>query len=309
MFVNNPDTLKNILPISAATHHILKGMFAIEPRDRPSLRQIRKLILAVDTFCLTEEQLRTAHSAARAAAAAVRPAVVAPAAPPPVVVATPAPRAPLEECFERHHITEPRLDLVRSEAEYAQVAVRAVHVDADYHDQHWSQHSSYADLDQDVLNQIDYHHHHHHHAPTVYRRAQTPAPHAQHVHAAAGTPSLVGGGNPFALETTSSQSSSSGDASLPPTPEFNPADKAVNGGGVIPVPVPAWTVGQQKVQYQDPELLHMSPLAPHRQALNPQSFFTSIYRMREAWMLEYPHYPFRYVIHGPAMITPITRAR
>lgn len=267
MFVNNPDSLRNILPISAATLHILKGMFALEPRDRPSLRQIRKQILAVDTFCLTEEQLKTAHAAARAAAAAVRP--IAP--PPPVVVAPVAPvgaippRALLEESFERQHITEPQVDIVGGDGEYAQVAVRGV--DAEFHNQHWSQHSSYADLDQDVLNQINYHHqHHHHHQPqVVYHRAQAPAEHAQaHAHAQVHTPSLVGGGDPFALEHISSQSS--GDASLPPTPEFNPADKAAvaNGAGVTP----AWTVAQQKVQLQEPELFHMSPLSPHRQAFN-----------------------------------------
>lgn len=271
MFVNNPDVLRQMLPISAATHHILKGMFALEPRDRSSLRQIRKLILAVDRFCLTEEELKTAPAAARAAAAAVRPV-----APPPVAVApviAPAPRASLlAESFERQQITEPQVDIVGGEGEYAQVAVRGV--DTEFHNQHWSQHSSYADIDQDVLNQIDYHHHHHHHQPqVVYHRGQTPAQHAQaQAHAQVATPPLVGGGDPFALEHTSSQSLSSGDASLPPTPEFNPADKSVAGNGGIKVTgtgiSPAWTGGQQNVQIQEPELFHMSPLAHQRQAFN-----------------------------------------
>jgi len=72
-FVHNPDFLRTILPISHATNRILKGLFALEPRDQMSLRELRKRIQAVDTFTMTEDELRTAHSAARAAAASVRP--------------------------------------------------------------------------------------------------------------------------------------------------------------------------------------------------------------------------------------------
>jgi serine/threonine protein kinase len=71
-YVHNPEFLRTILPISHATNRILKGLFALEPVERMSLRELRRQVLALDTFTMTDDELRTAHSAARAAAAASR---------------------------------------------------------------------------------------------------------------------------------------------------------------------------------------------------------------------------------------------
>jgi serine/threonine protein kinase len=73
-FVEYPDFLKSILPITEDTHHILKGLFAIEPTQRTSLADLRRQILGVRSFTLSDDELRYAHSAARLAAAAVRQA-------------------------------------------------------------------------------------------------------------------------------------------------------------------------------------------------------------------------------------------
>lgn len=68
-FVQDPEFLQTILPISDATHRILKETFTLDPRKRISLARMREMVMDIETFTMDEEQLRTAHSAARALAA------------------------------------------------------------------------------------------------------------------------------------------------------------------------------------------------------------------------------------------------
>jgi hypothetical protein len=177
-----------------------------------SLRVLRKLVMAVDTFTMTEDELRHAHSAARAAAASVRPKVVE--APP-----------------------APQVNVIDHDGSYTAIDVDQ-RLQGQVQGQQWSQYSTYADIDQDVLDQIDYQNQNQHQDQRV------PAQVAFSVE----TPALVGGAaDPYALRPTHSRSSSSGDASsLPPTPEFNPADKA----NAAPV-VPEWNLGNRKVVEQE----------------------------------------------------------
>lgn len=197
-FVHNPEFLRTILPISHATNNILKGLFNLEPRKRPSLAELRRQILAVDTFTMTEEELKTAHSAARAAAAAVRPI-------PPTVAPVVIPQQSLlqEIDVDQHHIYD------------AQPTDR----------QPWSG-SSGVYIDESIMNQIDF--------------SEPPArnhPPVSAVGVPAAPPPTVPihieafDSETYSLLATSSQSSSSGDGdiSLPPTPEFNPADKLDHG--------------------------------------------------------------------------------
>lgn len=170
-----------------------------------SLKELRRHILAIDTFTMTDDELRTAHSAARAAAAAVRPQ------PPPSPIVIP----------------------------------KAAVVDADeYYHPHaadnWSSNSAFA-IDDAVFSQID------------FTRPQAPVPtHYRHAQPA---DSMKVDNDPFALAQTSSRSSSSGDISLPPTPEFNPADKTT-----AVVPVPRWNLGGKAPP--QPDLLHVNLPSP-----------------------------------------------
>ncbi|KAK4687630.1 hypothetical protein P7C73_g2478, partial [Tremellales sp. Uapishka_1] len=202
-FVHNPDFLRTILPISHSCNHILKGLFELEPTRRVTLRELRRQILAVDTFTMSEAELRTAHAAARAAAEAVRPA------PPPTPQAAPqaSPRA-------------------------AAVAVNVIDVNGQTVQARgspqagtWSASSAFATLsaariDSVVFSHIDF-----------------------------STPSALAAAP--ALATASSTSSSNCGTSLPPTPEFNPADK--NGAPAVP----NWDLGG-KAPHQ-PALLHVNP--------------------------------------------------
>lgn len=218
------------------------------------------MVLAVDTFTMTEEELRHAHSAARAAAASVRPAAVpAPvSAPAPPRAPTPAPPRNVHPIEEDEDMSEPQVAIVGEHGEYTQVPIHGVN----YEGQHWSQHSAYADLDPRILEQIDYQRHPAQiHAATPVQLQQpkirfaTPPQAYRGQHTPVETPSLVGT-DPYALAPTTSRSSSSGDASLPPTPEFKPADKA-NAGGMS-----QWaTSGNKKpIEFREPDVLHISPI-------------------------------------------------
>jgi hypothetical protein len=175
------------------------------------LRTLRKLVNAVDTFTMTEDELRHAHSAARAAAASVRPKVVVE----PIVIPAP---------------VQPIVNVIDHDGSYTAIDVDT-HIQDQQQAQQWSQYSTYADIDQSVLDQIDY---------------------AQNGNVSSDPPALVGGAaDPYALRPTHSRSSSSGDASsLPPTPEFNPADKAQ---GAAVAPVPEWNLGNKKMVEQERE--------------------------------------------------------
>lgn len=67
-FLQNPDTLLYSLPISKGANELLKQCFKIHPLARPSIAKIREIVLELDTFFLTDEELLHASSAQRAIA-------------------------------------------------------------------------------------------------------------------------------------------------------------------------------------------------------------------------------------------------
>ncbi|BGP19978.1 hypothetical protein JCM10213_006755 [Rhodosporidiobolus nylandii] len=69
-YLGNPDFLRSILPISEHTNRILKRIFALNPLARISLGELRREIMAVRTFVMTEDELRHATRATREAARA-----------------------------------------------------------------------------------------------------------------------------------------------------------------------------------------------------------------------------------------------
>ncbi|SCZ94123.1 BZ3500_MvSof-1268-A1-R1_Chr12-2g03703 [Microbotryum saponariae] len=69
-YLGNPDFLRSILPISEHTNRILKRIFALNPKARINLRDLRREILSVKTFVMTDEELRHATKATKEAARA-----------------------------------------------------------------------------------------------------------------------------------------------------------------------------------------------------------------------------------------------
>ncbi|WWC58953.1 uncharacterized protein I303_101498 [Kwoniella dejecticola CBS 10117] len=64
-FLNDPNFLRRILPISSQCLFVLQQIFTINPADRISLAALRKLVMEVETFTMGEEELRLAHYAAQ----------------------------------------------------------------------------------------------------------------------------------------------------------------------------------------------------------------------------------------------------
>jgi hypothetical protein len=190
-----------------------------------SLRELRHAVLAVDTFTMTEDELRHAHSAARAAAASVRP--IPPAA---KVV---------------HHPVQPEIEM--EDVEFYHQANSAER-------QPWSNSCSAFDIDESIMNQIDFSPHPIAYQDQVTGIAANPIPIPQKpipIHVESFDSS------PCSMESNSSNSSSSGDGdiSLPPTPEFNPADKT--SPALAPLS-PRWDVGVRTKQIERPDLLHVN---------------------------------------------------
>jgi len=223
-FVNNPEFLRTILPISHATNNILKGLFALDPRERMSLHELRRAVLAVDTFTMTEDELRTAHTAARAAAAAVRPI------PPAEKVVVPQPEIEMED-VEYYHQADP--------------AKR----------QRWSNPCSAIENDDGIMDQIDITP-----QPVGYQKQ---APTISMLIPRQPIPNHIESfdSDPCPMESISSNSSSSGDGdiSLPPTPEFNPVDKI---NPAFTPRSPRWDVEMPTKTTERPDLLHISLNSP-----------------------------------------------
>ncbi|WWC91301.1 uncharacterized protein L201_006244 [Kwoniella dendrophila CBS 6074] len=262
-YVHNLDFLRTILPISKQTNKILKGLFALEPKDRTPLRILREQILRVDSFSMSDEELKYAHSAARAAAAAVRQAAPAPVpqpapAPAPVPVhITPAPApAPVKVAPAPAPVPRVAVQVVMGEDaeldefadQHAQRKHHAVNRKHQYQQQQqqqeypsdvssWSsgesstagayQTLSQAQIDSNVFAQIDFS------PPQPQPLTQGKSRPQQRQTASNETPSLIPGEiemneemDPLDMyiRRTSSRSSSSGDISLPPTPDFQPID-------------------------------------------------------------------------------------
>lgn len=62
-YLNDPDFLYAYLPISKQASRILQGIFVIDPKHRTSLSDLRRQILAVDTFFKTESEITAVNCA------------------------------------------------------------------------------------------------------------------------------------------------------------------------------------------------------------------------------------------------------
>ncbi|KAI0670139.1 kinase-like domain-containing protein [Trametes maxima] len=71
-FVEDPDFLLEMLPISDGANDILQRIFALKPSARISLAELRTAILELDTFFLSDEELSEASEFAQIAAAALK---------------------------------------------------------------------------------------------------------------------------------------------------------------------------------------------------------------------------------------------
>jgi serine/threonine protein kinase len=69
-FMDDPDSLRSILPLSRAANDLLKRCFALDPRQRISAAELRREVLAVDRFIMSKSELLRSPSAVRAAAKA-----------------------------------------------------------------------------------------------------------------------------------------------------------------------------------------------------------------------------------------------
>ena len=282
-FVHDPNFLRTILPISHQTNHILKGLFSLESKDRLSLKDLKRAVQAVDSFTMSEDELRTAHSAARAAAASYRPI---PPATKPAPVAVPqspqtpsTPRQPRQPVHAAHHrpstphhqhlpqvpptpttpAIDQKLDVVDVVDIEMEGSVYPVHpADRPSAWSHSRSHMSTSadfDIDAEVLDSIDFTHKPatprqspnrylqpkctSPPSPTEGRRRLPMIPQRSQL---APRPKLeTFESEPYSMVPNSSRSSSSEAPTLPPTPEFNPADKT----SLQSNPVPEWNLVAQ----------------------------------------------------------------
>lgn len=64
-FVKDPYFLRRILPVSEECLYLLTQIFTIDPAERISLPELRKLILTIKSFTMDEQELRAVHIAAQ----------------------------------------------------------------------------------------------------------------------------------------------------------------------------------------------------------------------------------------------------
>ncbi|KAK7470538.1 hypothetical protein VKT23_001963 [Stygiomarasmius scandens] len=64
-FLNNRDFLRSVLPISKETNDILKQIFQLNPSRRISIPELKRAVSIVQSFFMTDEELRVASDAAR----------------------------------------------------------------------------------------------------------------------------------------------------------------------------------------------------------------------------------------------------
>lgn len=79
-YLRRPDFLMDILPISEEANQILKRIFTVRPEWRINTRDLRKLVLNVQSFTVTDEEMKAREHRARLAAAQARAAQKAAAA-------------------------------------------------------------------------------------------------------------------------------------------------------------------------------------------------------------------------------------
>lgn len=65
VYLQDPSFLRRILPISEECLEILKGIFTVDPARRISLAELRKRVVAVTSFTMSEEEVVLAHAAAQ----------------------------------------------------------------------------------------------------------------------------------------------------------------------------------------------------------------------------------------------------
>jgi len=71
-YLKDPSFLRRILPISVECLEVLKGIFSVEPYQRVSLSDLRKQILAVKSFSMSEQEVLQARAAAQVKQAQVQ---------------------------------------------------------------------------------------------------------------------------------------------------------------------------------------------------------------------------------------------
>ncbi|TYJ55117.1 hypothetical protein B9479_004152 [Cryptococcus floricola] len=64
-YLSDPNFLRRILPVSRDCLYILNQIFAINPEERISLAELRKLVVEIKTFTMDQEEVIEAHVAAR----------------------------------------------------------------------------------------------------------------------------------------------------------------------------------------------------------------------------------------------------
>ncbi|KAJ9098537.1 hypothetical protein QFC19_006305 [Naganishia cerealis] len=64
-YVQNPDFLRTILPISLELNQLLKRIFTLDPEERITLRELLHAITELTAFTMSESELRWAHAAAQ----------------------------------------------------------------------------------------------------------------------------------------------------------------------------------------------------------------------------------------------------
>src|ERR1700733_1700449 len=74
-FLQDEDWLRKALPISQGANAILKQIFHLNPLRRISLPDLRKEILQLDSFFMSEEELSAAPSSVRQALEGARDSV------------------------------------------------------------------------------------------------------------------------------------------------------------------------------------------------------------------------------------------
>ena len=64
-FLKDPNFLRRILPVSDECLHILTRVFTVDPAQRITLAELRRLVLNVNSFSMDEQELRAMHMAAQ----------------------------------------------------------------------------------------------------------------------------------------------------------------------------------------------------------------------------------------------------
>jgi serine/threonine protein kinase len=64
-FLKDPAFLRRILPVSEECLYILTQIFTVDPAQRISLAELRRLVLSVSSFSMDEQELRAVHIAAQ----------------------------------------------------------------------------------------------------------------------------------------------------------------------------------------------------------------------------------------------------